>query len=323
MKRNLWSWPRATGITFVLTYKLAFAQISLSKHAQSFSDSEKAALSAESPIQNALPGKLPALSEDNIARYQQAHPNTPDAAVAVFLLNHDSNALLKSAALHPGHATLQLTRFRLSKPPEEKESALAAFSKADPKNALGPYLKALQHTQAGKPHDAISELVSAESLRGFSVYSEQITHRVEDAYRHSGFSEAISKVAARSIVPHAGEIAWEVFNMMASIAGTFEKDGDEQGAIVMHGMQIDLARRLQNSSLLEETIEGFRMQKRILEESAPGIQPPIGLNDADYEAILTGFQKWMKSAGEDEILRFFELAQKIGEYKAARQILKN
>ena len=274
------------------------------------------------PVTRALQGNPPRLSSDQIAAYVRLHPNDPDACLAAVRLSHDLDLLQKSALQFPQHAALQLELFRRSELAAVRENALRAFRKADPQNILGAYLSALQWVKSGNPQEAVSELVNSGKSPFFSGYNEHGLDQTAEVFRLAGFSEAVAWGAAFIGRADTGTDEWSIFDMFSELAEFFQHTGDEQGAIVMRGMQLEFVRHLQHTLGVLEQVVGLKMELRLGAEFSVPIGAQVTLRRDEIITLVSRRDQWIQTATEEEVIHYLALVKQVGELETMRSTFR-
>lgn len=281
---------------------------------------------------------LTMLSPEAAEAFVLQNKGNAESLLAAFRVTHDLAYLRRAATNFPGDPSVLLRVVMHDAFPEDRRHWVDQLKKADPDNALGPYLAAQQLFKEHQPAAAMEELTQASQRSAFRDYVTEHMQALEEIYLASGRSPAEAKALGMTAVelPHVpamGEMSKEIASLVAQYRGS----GDDASAQAMARAGLQLADRIKTiqdgGNLLGESLS-IAMEQRILGQLDPtgsydfiegDVPGRLAANEARQKAIREDsafIERWFSQAGESEILSYFDRLKLYGE-TAAVGWLKN
>ena len=281
--------------------------------------------------------KLPALTDEQVARFLADSHRNPEALLTVSRLKEDLSLLREAAASFPNHALVQLDLALRGATPDEKQQALEAFRKLAPDDALGDYLAALDHCERGQQAETLKDLAGVESHPGFGVRSPGQIQCAEDLYRSAGYGLLEAKAAALLGQPRTQTVMLNMLSgKLAILHQQYIAAGDDESARTVFQMGLSLSRRLRGESRsLTDYFVGNFMESRFLKQvpedaTLPGSRQTaaarldaltaegLEISDLAKQSLRT-----LGDMSEREVLSYLKHLDQEGELKALRWLQQN
>ena len=258
--------------------------------------------------------------------------------VETLLATQDRGYLKLAAELFPNDPRVQYAVVSRDLFPEARREWLDRFKQSAPDNAMANYLSARDYLKAGDRDAALKDLSEAMRKPHFNDYTLEQVQNMEDAQLSAGRTIAEAKVAAGSglLLPQLA-----MFKEMSQSMQAWQKEyvaaGDTASAQALAQMGHNLAQQLmtgEGSRPLINQLVGAAIDRIVLSPLPPDSQADfLGTTVQEHIDDLTafrqgvrsltqGFNDWMSSASEADLISYFDRLKLQGEYQAL-QWLRN
>jgi tetratricopeptide (TPR) repeat protein len=260
---------------------------------------------------------------------------SPTTLLAAALVTKDDGWLRRAAELHPGDPDVLLALVRAAKTPEERMAAIKAFRSADPDNALGPYLEAIEAVRAGDPAGAAASLVDASMAAELRRGEVSLLLEVDAMLRESGADSAEAYISALGMVPaSSGMELSQLGKGLGELQRIFIQLGEWDEADFLLEETLRLGGDLREGGLMIDNVAGIAIERSLLAD----LDPDTVINwdgervrdrmtelavQTDYIAGLSEGQtllERLREMTEEEWARFREVLREQGELEALREI---
>lgn len=272
------------------------------------------------------------LNAEQLARYLQDNRGSAEALLTVSRLTGNLESLRQAARTFPNDPRVQLELAMRGETAEERRQALNAFRQADPENALGDYLSALDNFYQGQSDAAVQDLLQADSHTQFDDHALQMLQSSEEAYLSAGYSAAEAKVAAMlGFQPRQTKPLMELSKVISDLQRQYTQQGDTESAQALGQLGLALGQKQQSESpFLIDNLVGMATEKRFLSKMPSAMV--IGANGQTASARLTAIQTrkeemqsivgsvepLLSSLNENEAVAYFDRLKLYGEPEALR-----
>jgi hypothetical protein len=137
-----------------------------------------------------------ALTPEVLGRFLKAKGRSPARLALMTRITRDRDYLVAAAAAFPEDPLPQLMLCQWGRTPAERATAVDAFRRLDPDNALGDLLAARQELDAFRLPEAMALLRAAGEKSRLDTYAAELGGTMEELYQFAGFSPLDAKVAA-------------------------------------------------------------------------------------------------------------------------------
>lgn len=257
-------------------------------------------------------GKLPELTDEQVARFLEERNRNPESLLAVFRLKGDLSLLHEAAKAFPDHPMVQLELAMSGATPEEKQLALEAFRKLQPNDSMGDYLAALFLLRQGKPEEAFKELSQAESHSGFGEGSDRLIQSSEDAFVSAGYGVTEAKCAALLDRPRTQTMTLnQLTGILSGLHQQYLQEGDSASAEAVFRMGLSLSRKVRDQSkLLLDDLVGVSMESRFLKQLPVETElPGSGQTAASRLEELTAQRQELSALAEKSAMALAEMSE--------------
>ena len=272
------------------------------------------------------------LNAEQLARYLQDNRGSAEALLTVSRLTGNLESLRQAARTFPNDPRVQLELAMRGETAEERRQALNAFRQADPGNALGDYLSALDNFSQGQPDAAVQDLLQADSHTQFDDHSLEMILSSEEAYLSAGYSAAEAKTAAMlGFQPRQAAPLVELSKAISDLQRQYTQQGDTESAQAVVQLGLALGQKQQSESrFLIDGLVGMSIEKRFLSQMPAATV--IGANGQTASARLAAIQTRKEEIGrivasqetlfsslnESEAVAYFDRLKLYGEAEAMR-----
>ena len=263
------------------------------------------------------------LSPAQLAAYLGANRRNAESLLAAFRITGDVALLREAAARFPGNAAVLMELALGGDKETNRRGAIDALRQADPDNALGDYLSALDHLRQGQGQRAFNDLSTAAGKARFDDYATAAMQSAEEAYTAAGFTTVEAKAAAmmglaRKQIQPMRDLSKELVSMQKS----FVAAGDGESADTVRQTGLALGQQMQGNALsfIDELV-GIAIERQFLDPAADAsrraaLEQRIGtireLSSTPY------FDKLLSNADGLESIAYFDRLKLYGEEAAIR-----
>jgi hypothetical protein len=272
------------------------------------------------------------LNAEQLARYLQDSRGSAEALLTVSRLTGNLESLRQAARTFPNDPQVQLELAMRGETAEERRQALNAFRQADPENALGDYLSALDNFYQGKPDAAVQDLLQSDSHTQLDDHALQMLQSSEEAYLSAGYSAGEAKVAAMlGFEPRQAKPLMELSKVMSDLQRQYTQQGDTESAQAVVQIGLALAQKQQSgSNFLIDNLVGMAIEKRFLSQvpsatvigangqTASERLAAIQASKEELQRITGGMDVLLSSLNENEAVAYLDRQKLYGELEALR-----
>jgi hypothetical protein len=211
------------------------------------------------------------VSRDKVEDYLSANRRSADSLLGAFRATGDAALLQEATNRFPNEPRVAFAAWARSQSPEGARRWLDTLKAADPDNALGNYLSALQHFKAGEGDAAVKDLLAASQSNGWRDYILPGIQAAEEAYLAAGYSPVEAKAIATFAMPmpHLSRLR-ELGRQMVDMAGQYRQAGDPGSSDAMMRLAADMSRRLgENSRFLIQDLVAVATESQMLKAMDP------------------------------------------------------
>jgi hypothetical protein len=228
------------------------------------------------------------LAAEQIQAFVDGQNRSVDSLLSAFRLGGDQAFLKEAMERFPDHPQVLMTSLSQEQNAEQRLAILENLKRVDPNNALGNCMAARSLLELGRKQEALEELQISigKPVNDFTVASAQ---NDEEAYLASGLSPAQAKLMAlyggsKSLLFQFRSLA----DGMRELRGDYQAAGDEQSVETLRGIQVGLARQLQEGGSLVDILVGMVVEKEALKD-AGSEEATARLEEINQERqLLTG-----------------------------------
>ena len=266
------------------------------------------------------------LTAGQLSAYLAQNRRNAESLLAAFRLTGDLAFLREAAQQFPDNAAVQTELALRSTDETERRQAIDSMRRADPANALGDYISALNHLRHGRSEQAYDDLIAAAGKTQLGDYSVSAMQSAEEAYLVAGFSPVEAKAAAamglaRPQIQPMRDLAQQLDDLHQGYLAA----GDPSSAESIRQMGQSLGRQMQGMAggIIDE-LSGIAIEKKFLDPAATSEQQQEFTQR--YESIRRGigdgeYGHLMQSMDDQEAIGYFDRVKFQGE-SAAYQWLR-
>lgn len=195
---------------------------------------------------------------------------SPTTLLAAALVTRDENWLRRAAELHPRDPDVLLALVRVARTPEERAAAIKSLREADPDNALGPYLQAVEAAKAGDPAAAAAALVDASMAAELRRGEVRLLLEVDGMLRESGAGPAEAYIIALGLVPAwSGTELFQLGKGLGELQRIFVELGEWDEADFLLDETLRLGGGLREGGLMIDNLAGIAVERALLSALDP------------------------------------------------------
>lgn len=296
------------------------------------SDRSKAAPRTHRSLEEALAlaggPEAKTLSAEQIEAFVSSRNRGVDSLLSAFRLGGDEAYLKEALERFPDHPQVLLMGLSQEQRPEQRLALLEKLKRTDPNNALGNCMSASALLELGRKQEAMEELQKSVGKPVGNFLNESALSD-EEAYLASGFSPAQAKMMAVNGLsnPHVLQLR-SLADRMREMRGDYQAIEDSQSAETLRGIQVGLARQLQESGSVVDFLVGMAVEKKAL-EGVDSEEAAARLEElAQQKQGLTGRMEQVANLMKDpavpegDWLLYFDRAKLFGEAAANEWMLE-
>ena len=197
-----------------------------------------------------LTNKTSTLTAAQIEPYLQANRRSAASLLAAYRTTGDVALLEEATQKFPNDPQVGFeAAMRKDVPAAEKRRWLDTLKQSAPDNAFPDYLSAAEHFKAGRPDQAVQDLIAASGKTQFQDYSLNRMQDDEEAYRAAGYSavEARSVAGSHLLLPQLLQFR-DLTRSIIDLAKSYQQAGDEASRQAALQMAADLGGRYSTAS---------------------------------------------------------------------------
>lgn len=280
-----------------------------------------ASASAEAPqtlqstnLYDRLKDKDLKLTAQQLESYLKANGRSAASLLAAYRTSKDPALLAEAMRNFPNDPQVAFeAAMQKDATPDQRRQWLDALKKADPDNALGNYLSALDYFQSGNSDEALKEFMAAGN-KPFQDYSSQRYQDDAEAYLAAGYSVADAKAAAgmQLLLPQLQQVK-DLGLDMVQLSQSYQQAGDRASAQAALQMALSLAQRYANPTPGESAISelvGLHLEGVALKNMDP--QSAYGTDGQTVQDVLNQVSQ-QRAALEDRSQKVQALVPTISE----------
>ena len=277
------------------------------------------------------------LTFPQLQRHIDANQQSPESFLAAFQASGDLYWLTNAAVLHPNDPGVQFAMIVHGIDESNRQLWLDRFKASDPNNSLANYLSAREHFKAGRPEQALEDLVAGASKPVFNDFTHYDIQSAEEMYRTAGESPIESTILAniQERLPHLQELR-DLSRDLVKLQGAAAKRNDAQTYNELAAIGVQVGEGLGHSQgvrYLLNDLMGIAIQKQMLQTLQPDANYPflqttpqqaITDLDAHIQRIKTASRSGgdLANATENEIITYFDRTKVHGELNALEWLAK-
>jgi hypothetical protein len=266
------------------------------------------------------------LTAAQLSAYLSANRRNAESLLAAFRLTGDLAFLREASEKFPDNATVQTELALRSTDENERRQAIDSMRRADPANALGDYLSALDHLRHGRSEQAFDDLIAGAGKTQFDDYSLNAIQSAEEAYLAAGFSPVEAKAAATFGLPKRQiQPMLDLTKQLSELQQGYSASGDPASAEAIRKMGQSLGQQMQGhaGSLIDE-IAGISIEKKFLDPATASVrqQELTGRLDHIRQSVMgDDYIRLLQGMDPQEAIAYFDRVKLYGE-SAAMQWLR-
>ena len=225
------------------------------------------------PLLARVLGEGEKLTLERLRDYLAVNRRNAESLVTASRLTGDLAMLREAVTKFPSDARAQFELANRSPDAAERERAAQALIAADPENAMGSYMAAIEAFKAGRNDDAVTMLGNAATSVRLDDYWTVGLQSAEEAYVSAGYTATEAKVAAfsRETLPQTMELNG-LSQQIEALRKAYAGAGDEASAQSMLTMGLNLGQQVQQSlggKKLISDLVGQAIESRFLKTLDP------------------------------------------------------
>jgi hypothetical protein len=259
-----------------------------------------------------------------VSAYLAQNRRNAESLLSAFRLTGDLAFLREAAQQFPDNAAVQTELALRTTDETERRLAIDSMRHADPANALGDYLSALDHLRHGRSEQAYDDLIAAAGKTQFGDYSVSAMQSAEEAYLAAGYSPVEAKAAAvmghaRSQLQPMRDLAQHLDDLRQGYLAA----GDPTSAESIRQMGHSLGRQMQGMPVaIIDELSGLGIEQKFRDPAAPQEQQQEFTQRYDSIRRESGENnRLMLSMDDQEAIGYFDRMKFQGE-SAAYQWLR-
>lgn len=266
------------------------------------------------------------LAASQLSTYLDQNRRNAESLLAAFRLTGDFAFLREAAQKFPHNAAVQIELALRSKDEAERSQAIDSMRRADPANALGDYLSALDHLRHGRSGQAFNDLIAAAGKTQFDDYSLNAMQNTEEAYLAAGFSTVEAKAAVmlgltRQQLQPMRDLAQQLDELQQGYLAT----GDSASAESIRQMGHALGRQMQGTAgFFIDELSGISIEKKFLDPATASARKQEHAQRIDSIKRSVGgdeYARLLQGMDAQEVISYCDRLKLYGE-SAAMQWLR-
>jgi hypothetical protein len=266
------------------------------------------------------------LTAAQLSTYLSANRRNAESLLAAFRLAGDLAFLREAAQKFPDNATVQTELALRSTDENERRQAIDSMRRADPANALGDYLSALDHLRHGRSEQAFDDLIAGAGKSQFDDYSLNAMQSAEEAYLAAGFPPFEAKAAAMMGLPRKQlQPMLDLTRQLSELYQGYSASGDLVSAEAIRKMGQSLGRQMQDTAgFLIDELSGISIEKKFLDPTTAAVRQQEIIERMELirrTAMGDDFTRLLQGMDTQEAIAYFDRVKLYGE-SAAMQWLR-
>jgi hypothetical protein len=266
------------------------------------------------------------LTAAQLSTYLAQNRRNAESLLAAFCLTGDLAFLREAAQKFPTNAAVQTELALRSTDETERRQAIDSMRRADPANALGDYLSALDHLRQGRSEQAFNDLIAAVGKAQFDDYSLNAMQSAEEAYLAGGFSPVEAKAATMmGLTRQQLQPMRELAQQLEELHRGYLAAGDAASAESIRQMGHALGQQMQGTAAyLIDELSGISIEKKFLNPATDSArQQELAQRIDSIKRSVGGVESNQLLQGMDtqEAIAYFDRLKLYGE-SAAMQWLR-
>jgi tetratricopeptide (TPR) repeat protein len=277
------------------------------------------------------------LTKEEIDHWLATQGTNAASLLALRQAGAGTNYLQEALAQFPDDPRVLFQALALKDSPEARQDRLERFKAAAPDNALPEFLSAREHFRGGQPEEALKDLAAALQKPHFQDYTREAVETTEQLYLSAGRSEAEAKALAMSsaLLPQLAQLK-SLAQEMATLQQQYTAAGDPESAATLARYGMVLGQHLtsgEGSRSIIGQLVGISIEQ-ILMRQLPQDQPygflagtaaerlaSIAARKAEFREGTQQFEPFIRTASEEDIVRYFDRVKTEGEHAANRWMI--
>jgi hypothetical protein len=189
--------------------------------------------------------KSPTLTAEQVGPYLEANHRNAASLLAAYRTSKDPALLEEAKQKFPNDPQVAFeAAFEQGATPEERQQWLENWKNSDPDNSMADYLLARDDFKAGKPDQAVQELIAASGKGEYRDYTQARMQDDQDAYLSAGYSAAESESISsmQLLLPQLAQIK-DLGLSLRDLANSYRQAGDDSSAQAALQMAAQLGQR--------------------------------------------------------------------------------
>jgi hypothetical protein len=185
------------------------------------------------------------LTAGQVGPYLEANHRNAASLLAAYRTSKDPALLEEAKQKFPNDPQVAFeAAFEQGATPEERQQWLENWKNSDPDNSMANYLLARDDFKAGKPDQAVQELIAASGKGEYRDYTQARMQDDQDAYLSAGYSAAESESISsmQLLLPQLAQMK-DLGLSLRDLANSYRQAGDESSAQAALQMAAQLGQR--------------------------------------------------------------------------------
>ncbi|MBI5687356.1 MAG: hypothetical protein HZC54_19965 [Verrucomicrobia bacterium] len=276
-------------------------------------------------------GQLSKLTPEQVEEWLAKEGRSAVNLLAAHRLLNDPAMLEEAARKFPNDTRVQMEVLLKGLFPGDRQRWLEAFKRSAPGNSLPNVLAAQEHLKAGRPEQAVQELLMASRKPGLDTYLFDMQPALESAWTTSGYPQAAGQLMSTfgTQLPVISALQ-DVAARSADMAAKLRQGGDTSSADAMASAGAAMGQQLnENGRTFIAELVGMQIESKFLQQvpadaPAGGSAQTAGLRLAELKQQQEELVRLAKSFDDTTPLRvsdadigtYFERLRRDGEFSA-------